>query len=337
MTEFFTRYRSEIETGLRDCLTQEPGIYRMMCYHLGFEDEAGDPCCEGGGKALRPTLCLFACEALGGNPQTALPAALAVELIHNFSLIHDDIQDDDRERRHRPTVWAIWGKPQAINAGDAMHTLAVQVLLRLSQAGVEPQRVLEAIRILTRATLEMIEGQHLDLGYEGRLGVTVNDYLDMVSRKTEALITCALELGALLSCDDPETIRAFRRCGEHLGLAFQFRDDLLGIWGDVEHTGKPTANDILRRKKTLPVVYALEQATGAVREELIQHYGGRMDQQVAHAVISILERLDAYTYVQRMAEMECQRALKALDEVPLPSWAEREMEKLTDFLLSRER
>jgi len=355
MPKIFSRYRSQVEQQLRNEMrpsrfqrNRNMPLYHLLRYHLGFVDKQGRIQAKALGKALRPTLCLFACEALGGDWLKALPAACAIELVHNFSLIHDDIQDGDLERRHRPTVWSIWGIPQAINAGNAMRDLANIALLDL-QKDLPPPKILKAFQILTQASLEMIEGQYLDISYESRLDITIQDYLEMISRKTGALIACSLQLGALLASEDEneneEVISAFRQCGRLLGLAYQIRDDILGIWGDEKSTGKPT-NDIIRRKKSLPVVYALEKACGEAQTELLQFYRGSSDKgreggsannlAAFHKVLSILEDLNAPLFAQRLAEEKCALALKQLEGIKLPPWAKEELEELADFLLNRE-
>ncbi|HIE17431.1 MAG TPA: polyprenyl synthetase family protein, partial [Dehalococcoidia bacterium] len=273
------RYRIEIDTELRSVLAERQSpLYDMMRYHFGWIDEKGNHQQGLVGKALRPTLCLLACEAVGGEYRRALPAAAAIELVHNYSLIHDDIQDDDRERRHRPTVWSIWGKPQAINAGTAMRILANIALLRLESHGVPLEKQRHIQRLLDETSLRLIEGQYLDISYESRFDITVSDYLRMIEGKTASLIACAMEVGTSLGTDDADLIESFRSIGRNLGLAFQIRDDILGIWGDKEETGKPLASDIRRRKKTLPIAYALEKAQDGLKEQLVNIYrNGALD------------------------------------------------------------
>ena len=197
-----------------------------MRYHLGWIDKKGNRTDGNTGKALRPTLCLLACQAVGGEYHRALPAAAAIELLHNFSLIHDDIQDNDRKRRHRPTVWAIWGKPQAINAGTAMRILTNVALFRLKELGVNPEKRLLVQQLLDETTLRLIEGQYLDIDYEKYVDINVSDYLRMVQGKTAALIACALESGAALGTDDERLIKNLHDLGWNLGLGFQIRDDI---------------------------------------------------------------------------------------------------------------
>jgi geranylgeranyl diphosphate synthase type I len=334
----FERYRDEIDATLRSALAGHTSpLYDMLRYHLGWMDEHGNPCAEPGGKALRPTLCLLACDAASGSHSQALPAAAAVELAHNFSLIHDDIQDDDRERRHRPTVWSVWGKAQAINAGTAMRVLASLTALGLVGQGVPVVKQLRALRLLDESCLRLIEGQYLDISFERRLDVGVADYMAMIDLKTAYLIACSLELGAMLGSDDGRLVGAFQECGRRLGLAFQIRDDYLGIWGDGAATGKPVGADIRRRKKTLPVVYALDQARGQAAAELARIYGQEQveDADVA-TVLDILAGLRAESWVQGMAEEYGDKALAALEDLTLTDWARQSLNEVAAFLIRRE-
>ncbi|TMB98261.1 MAG: polyprenyl synthetase family protein, partial [Chloroflexi bacterium] len=266
------RHRPEIESCLRSFLDRPatPELYRMLRYHLGWEDADGQPS-SASGKLLRPSLCLLACEAAGGEPRRALPAAAAVELVHNFSLVHDDIQDRDRERHHRPTVWALWGEAQGINAGDALLSLARLALLRLHDEDVEAATVLEAGRVLDERTLEMVEGQVMDLAFEQAGQITVDDCLAMMEKKTSALFDCAVYLGVLAATGDRQAAEKAGAFGRQLGLAFQIRDDLLGIWGLQTRTGKPAGADIARRKKSLPVVFGLA-AGGEISDSIKSVY-----------------------------------------------------------------
>ncbi len=331
------KYRTEVDAELRRVLAgRQSPLYDMMRYHFGWTDETGNPRQGPAGKALRPALCLLACEAVGGEYQRALPAAAAIELLHNYSLIHDDIQDGDRERRHRPTVWSLWGKPQGINAGTAMRILANCALLRLESCGVVPEKQRRIQRLLDEANLRLIEGQYLDISYEDRFDITVDDYLKMVEGKTAALIACALEVGALLGTDDEGIIESFRDIGRPLGLAFQIRDDLLGIWGHKEETGKAPGSDIWRRKKTLPVIYALETARNGLKEELMGIYQeGTLDDGAVAVVIRILEEAGARATAQEMTERLCQEAGRAVSRLALVPARKRDLEALVSFIPQR--
>lgn len=334
----FERYRGEIDAELKSALAgYELALYDMLRYHLGWTDESGAELQGAAGKALRPTLCLLACEVTSDSYRQALPAAAALELVHNFSLIHDDVQDDDGERRHRPTVWSIWGKPQAINAGTAMRVIASLTMLRLADHGVPAERQLRGLRLLDESCLHLIEGQYLDISYEKRLDVGVEDYLGMIGGKTASLIACSLALGGLLGTDDEATIQALRRFGQAIGLAFQIRDDVLGIWGDQEKTGKPVGNDIRRRKKTLPVVYALQKAEGKAREELVGIYEREaIDDAALDTVLSILAGVQAKARAQNMAEEYCARAIAEVKGLKVSPWARRSLTEMAHFLAGRE-
>lgn len=330
------RYRTEIDAELKSVLTvRRSPLYDMMRYHLGWIDEAGNQRESNAGKALRPTLCLLACEAAGGEYRRALPAAAAIELIHNYSLIHDDIQDDDRERRHRPTVWAVWGKPQAINAGTAMRILTNVALSRLCELGINPEKRLIIQQLLDETTLRLIEGQYLDISYENRLDIGVNDYLQMIESKTASLIACALEVGAILGTDDKFLVRGFHTLGRNLGLGFQIRDDILGIWGDAGLTGKPLAGDVQRRKKTLPIVRALEIAQDGHKEMLASFYNNGEKIHSVNNVLTLLEEIGAQAYAQEMADGYCQKARRIIDELGIETSSRYDFEELIDFLEER--
>ncbi len=333
----FHRYREEVDRALRSFLSRGgPALlYRMVRYHLGWEDAEGRPIAGGGGKALRPVLCLLSCEAVGGHWPAAVPAAAALELVHNFSLVHDDIQDRDTERRHRPTVWAIWGEAQAINAGDALLAAAQMAIAHLPEAGVPHERAVAAAQALSAATLEMVEGQVLDLQFEERADISLDEYLDMVSRKTGALFDAALRLGAMVGCESPDVWEAMGRCGRLLGLAFQVRDDMLGVWGQEERTGKPAA-DIRRRKKGLPVVFALARG-GRPKEVVARAYSSPSpgDEEVA-AVVAALEEAGARDYCLSLAREKKSEALALLGSLGLASGPRRELEELAEFLLERD-
>ena len=312
-------------------------MYDMMRYHLGWIDEQGNPQTATIGKRLRPVLCLLACQAVGGDWHQALPAAAAVELVHNFSLIHDDIQDRSPARRGRPTVWHIWGEPQAINVGDGMHALALSSLLRLEDGGIPHQKVVRAARILGEGSLKLCEGQYLDISYEDRLDIGIDDYLDMIGGKTAALFRCSLEIGALLGTDDESLLARLKLFGHYLGMTFQVHDDLLSMWGDERTTGKPSTLDIQMKKKTLPVVYALEKAKGEDREKLwLIYQKDKISPHDAEDVLKTLNRLDAQGYVQGTSDKFYHLALSELNSMPLPPSAKEELRAIAAFLLKRQ-
>ena len=325
------------DAGNRNVTSNEP--YRLLRYHLGWVDQQGKPMDTSvtQGKALRPTLCLFACDALSDDYSKALPAAAALELIHNFSLIHDDIQDQDVERRHQPTVWRLWGIPKALWSGNAMQCTGDLALLDVAGQNVNPATVLQVSEILTKSYLEMIQGQCMDLNFESRTDIKSDEYLYMIACKTGALIRAGLEIGALLATEDAATVKAFAEFGEHLGQAFQVRDDYLGIWGDQATLGKATDSDIRRRKKSYPVVFALERASGRAMEDLLRIYGQEeLEEDDVQRVLAVLDEVGSQENAQRVTEAAAARALEALKPVSLPQWAQSEAEDLVDFLARRE-
>jgi geranylgeranyl diphosphate synthase type I len=327
------RYLDLIENGLRSALSSRdtlPKYYGMMQYHLGWLDEGLEPVQAPRGKRLRPVLCLLTCEAVGGRVEHALDAAVAIELLHNFSLIHDDIEDESATRRHRTTVWKLWGVDQGINCGDGMYALATLTLSGLQQRGVSPERALSAQRIFAETCLALTEGQYLDMTFESEMDVDLDGYLRMIRAKSALLIACSTRLGALLGGADRETVGSYAQFGEHLGMAFQVVDDILGIWGTETTTGKSASTDILTRKKTLPVLYALPD------QELRALYAQEIttERQVAR-VVSILERRGAREYAERVAGEYSRRALSCLEGAGEDTAARRAIRDLSLSLLQR--
>ena len=337
----FSKYKSSVGDELSKVLpaSENSEAYRLLRYHLGWIDQNGIPLGTSvtQGKALRPTLCLFACDALTDDYSKALPAAAALELIHNFSLIHDDIQDQDVERRHQPTVWHLWGIPKALWSGNAMQCTGDLSLLGVSTAVIAPSTVLRVSEILTESYTEMIQGQVLDLQFESRTDIKADEYLFMIACKTGALIRAGLQIGALLGTDDQATVEAFAKFGEYLGRAFQIRDDYLGIWGDQATLGKATGNDIRRRKKSYPVVFALERARGRAMEDLLRIYEQEeLEEDDVQRVLAVLDEVGSQQNAQLLTEAAAAQALEALKPVSLPEWARTEAEELVDFLARRE-
>ena len=283
-------------------------LYEMVRYHLGL-DEDGQR-----GKRIRPLLGLLAYESLTGDHRRALPGAAAVELGHNFSLVHDDIEDRDVERRHRATLWTVFGVPQAINTGDTLFTLSRMALHRLSDLGFSDAKVLDLMRLYDETCLALCEGQFMDIWsaeHDDRL--SVDFYFDMIGRKTAALIAASVQAGAMLATDDEDVIDAYRGFGWSLGIAFQLNDDLLGIWGDEQATGKEPS-DLAKHKKTLPLIYALETAAESdrarLREILAKENALDADLDEARA---ILERSGAREYTRERARTERDEALRRLE------------------------
>jgi len=329
---FFAEWLPPLEAEMRQAVGEptHPGeqlFYGMLMYHLGWADAQLRPARVDAGKRIRPMLCLLACAAGGGDPAQALPAAAAIELLHNFSLIHDDIQDRSQTRRGRPTVWALWGVAQAINAGDALFVIAHRALWHLRQRGVPAERILEVAERFDAACLMLTKGQHLDLAFETADRVTVADYLEMIRGKTAALLAASLGIGARLAGFPPQELEAF---GEALGMAFQVQDDLLGIWGDPAVTGKPVADDLRARKKTLPVIYAMERAPG-----FAERY--RAPDTPLEVLLRDLEACGARAEAEATAAVFTRQALEALERAGLRNPYGEALRELALALLSRSR
>jgi geranylgeranyl diphosphate synthase, type I len=302
-------------------------LYEMVRYHLGLDGPAGVS-----GKRLRPLLGLLAFSSLTGDHRRALPGAAAVELGHNFSLVHDDIEDRDIERRHRAALWTLYGIPQAINTGDALFVLSRLALHRLTALGFDDAKVLRLMRLYDETCLALCEGQFIDIWTsEHDDAMTVDLYFDMIGRKTAALIAASIESGALLATDDEAVIGAFRTFGWSLGLAFQVNDDLLGIWGHEQATGKEPS-DLAKRKKTLPVIYAMEHGHPGDRERLDAIY--RRTEPSAEEVDearAILERCGARDFTRTEARRRRDEALAALDSVD--AVADEARERLRELIV----
>lgn len=336
----FTALLSDIEAEMRDVLDERDGqarpLYEMLSYHLGLDQPDGPR-----GKRMRPLLGLLAYQSLTGDYRPALPGAAAVELGHNFSLVHDDIEDADRERRHRPTLWAIWGVPLAINAGDALFALSRLALYRLLEDGFSERRVLALMRVYDETCLALCEGQFLDISFERRTDVTVEAYLEMIGRKTAALVGASVQAGAILATDDPETIEAYRHFGYHLGLAFQMADDVKGTFWSAAESGKPEAGDVRKRKKTLPLVWALEHASGPDRARLQEIYGpdaaesdGPMSPVEVDEVLAILDRAGAREQTLAEARRFRDLALADADVLPIDEGRRGELRELVESVIA---
>ncbi len=293
-----------MDDALRALDGRAPHLAGMVRYHLGDADVDLTPLPPGAvdkGKRMRPAIALLCAGAAGGDPAVAAPLGAALELLHNFTLIHDDIQDHSPTRRHRETVWHIWGIGQGINAGDALFAAAHLPLFRLPELGVPSDMALRLVRDFDRMTIAIVEGQTLDIGFEGRNDVTPADYLGMISGKTAAIVRFAARSGAILGGADDQAATHFEAFGEALGIGFQVQDDLLGIWGTTAQTGKAPADDIRRRKQSLPILLLRDHAAPREREELSALFA--VDDVDARGVARVLDLLDLYD-VRGMVESQ---------------------------------
>lgn len=334
--ELAAEYLPALEAAMKETVAEGEGKlqrhYGMMRYHLGWADEQLRPAKAPAGKRLRPLLCLLSCEACGGDWRNALPVGVALELIHNFSLVHDDIQDRSPTRRHRPTVWKLWGEALAINVGDGLLILAHLALRELTKSGIPPERVTEVYRILDEACLALIEGQFLDISFEREERVSLGEYLRMVRGKTAALMAASTRLGAFIATEDAEIVEHFRAFGENLGFAFQVQDDILGLWGDEAVTGKPVADDLRQRKKTLPIIYAMEREPELARLMSKPRWGERE----FRSALELVNRSGAREFAQAEARRFYEQALRELEAVGRRNRASQALAELASFIVERE-
>jgi geranylgeranyl diphosphate synthase type I len=325
------RSRGLVEPALQAALERlDPWCRHVATYHLGWCDADGQPTPGRGGKYVRPALALLAAEAVGAPVTAALPGAVAVELVHNFSLLHDDLMDRDVERRHRRTVWSIWGPATAILAGDALLALAHEVLLEAPSAGAS-----RAAWLLAGATRELTRGQVADLAFETRDDVGLDECIEMARAKTGALLAAGAGIGAVLAEAPESTVDALVTFGREVGLAFQLVDDVLGIWGDPAVTGKPVHSDLRSRKKSLPVAWA------AARPDVVGQLHGWLtgrdeptDETVA-GVADLLDRAGARAWALAQAEACMRQAEQALTQVDIKPQARAELIQLAHYVVDR--
>lgn len=321
-----------VRSALREAIARlDDTIRPVAAYHLGWCDEHGRPIVADGGKSIRSRLTLMAARAVGGDEVCAVPGAVAVELVHNFSLVHDDLMDRDATRRHRPTVWAVWGDAMALLVGDAMLSLAHTVLLEIGT----PQAV-SAARMIDAATLELIRGQAADIEFEHRDDVSLAECTAMAMGKTAALLTAGATIGGVLGGAPPDTMAALERYGRDIGIAFQLVDDLLGIWGDPAVTGKPVFSDLRSRKKTLPVTRALESRRPQARElaRWLARPGEPGEDDLA-AAAGLIEASGARRWALTEAHRRAASAEAALAAVDIGPDHRRELTGLANYIVER--
>ncbi len=333
------RFRGQVDAQIERLLADRESLllYNVIRYHLGLDAEGSGmvlPALQGG-KRVRAALCLLSCQACGGSLEDAAPAAAAVELLHSFTLLHDDIADQDETRRGRSTAWREWGIGQAITAGDALFALANLAMYKLE---CPPKVLAEVIRELNEATLAVCEGQQLDISFEGRADIAVGDYLQMIERKTAVLIAAACAIGARVAQAPERPRESLRNFGRQVGLAFQVADDLLGIWGAASDLGKPVGSDLRRNKRSLPIIYTLQQAGETEREVLAARLAAGLEtDREATELAARMEALGARALCEDMARESLNEALAALEAADLEAGARSELKILASFLIERQR
>lgn len=331
MVSTLDRSRAAAVPALRDAVARlDPTCRLVASYHFGWCDADGVPTTGSGGKAVRPALALLAAEAVGAPGNVALPGAVAVELVHNFSLLHDDLLDGDLERRHRRTAWSIWGSATAILTGDALVALAHEVLLESDSPAAA-----RAAWVLATTTRELTRGQTDDLAFEKRADVTLDECLDMAAAKTGSLLGASTAIGALLGGAPAPTVTALQAFGTQFGLAFQLVDDVLGIWGDPAVTGKPVHSDLRARKKSLPVTWAIGRG---VDPELRAWLAGEgeADPACVSRVADLLLATGAREWALDEARQRMAAAEAALSSVELDPRARADLLALARFVVDRD-
>jgi geranylgeranyl diphosphate synthase type I len=309
----------------------DPLTARLAGYHLGWNDPEGRPV-EAGGKSLRPALAVLSARAAGASPPQGGPAAAAVELVHAFSLLHDDIMDGDHTRRHQPTAWVVFGRPAAILAGDALLILAMDTLLDEGTRG-----AVWAARCLSAATQRLIAGQAADMDFENRQDVGLEECRRMAADKTGSLLACACSIGAMTAEAPQSLVTALAAYGGELGLAFQLADDLLGIWGDPKVTGKPTLSDLRARKKTLPIVAALTSDTTAGRRlaGLLADPEPLTEADLLEAA-QLIDQAGGRAWAEKQAQHHLDVSERILSAAPMPAVVRNEFLDIARFITSRD-
>ena len=313
-----------------------PAVRQVAAYHFGWVDADGLPREANGGKAVRPTLAVLSAQAVGAEAAVGIPGALAVEMVHNFSLLHDDVMDRDEERRHRPTAWTVFGSSAAILAGDALLSLAFEALF-----DVPSTRSTAAQRALAAATQQLIVGQVDDLDFERRLDVGVDECIEMAGGKTAALMACAAAIGAHLTAAPADVVGALDTFGRELGLAFQLVDDLLGIWGSTTTTGKPVGADLRARKKSLPVVAAMASGTAAGQELRQVYSSGELhadaDSRVVERAAALVDDAGGRAWASAEATRRLDLACEALASVDIEPDPREALFDIAHYVTARDR
>lgn len=324
-----------LEMDMRQVLNCDPtpAFSGMLHYHMGWMDADFAPIEGKAGKRIRPLLCLLSCAAAEGSWHDAIPAGSAIELLHNFSLIHDDIEDSSPTRRGRETLWTIWGVEHAINIGDTLFALSHIALNRLRERGVSAEVTVDALRRFDETCVALTKGQYLDMLFEKKATVTVSEYLEMITGKTAVLLALSCELGAKVAGKDAQIQHHFAQFGLNCGLAFQVIDDILGIWGDEAHIGKSASTDLTTKKKTLPVLYGL---TNDDKLRKLYETTEEPDDTFVAQAIARLDKAGAHDYSKEMATQYTKTAIDHLEEAQLTGKAGEALRELTDMLLNRD-
>jgi geranylgeranyl diphosphate synthase type I len=326
LPEFEEEIRSTI---MNDVPDSYPELREMINYHFGFNNK--NDANQSQGKRIRPLIVLLSCMSCGGEWRKALPAAVSIELIHNFSLIHDDIEDVSELRRGRETLWKVYGIAQAINTGDAIFSLAQLNMLKLGNK-INKSVGFDALQKLNETCLILTGGQNLDISFENRELVSEDEYFVMIGGKTASLLAASSELGAIITQSSNSNRLALRSFGEALGLAFQAWDDWLGIWGNEQELGKSTSSDLVTKKKTLPILYTMNKS-----DEFVAIFNREnISLNDVHQLIKLLEKIGAKEYTEKIANYYSELALKSLNSINTSHHEPKKaLEELANLLINR--
>ncbi|MCJ7732362.1 polyprenyl synthetase family protein [Candidatus Bathyarchaeota archaeon] len=288
-----------------------------------------------GGKRLRPFLTIKACEAAGGKMKDAIPFAAALEILHNFTLVHDDVMDHDELRRGNPTVHAKYGEPMAILAGDLLFAKVYQSVLDYAPAHMSSDDVIQALQKMTDAIIILCEGQALDVSFPKATDVTEEDYIFMIGGKTSALFKACAEVGAIVAGASNEKIEALAKFAWDAGIAFQIVDDVLGITADESKLGKPVGSDIREGKKTIIMIHALKHANTEQLDILLKAMGEKSDPEAVKAAVKVLNDVGSIEYAKKKAEKYSESAFKSIESLR-DTPAKQQLVELVNYFVQRE-
>jgi geranylgeranyl diphosphate synthase type I len=319
-----------LEAEMKDVFASREGfLYDLLRYHMGWSSQQGEALDSPPRLHFQSMLTLVCCQAISGDFSAALPAAAGIEFVHNYTLVHGDVQSNRAVSDDRPSVWWVWGPAQAINVGDGLHALGRNTIMRLAQRGIPPERVLPAVTSLDKACLALCEGQYMDLEFQDQLMVTSADYHNMIGRKTGALAGCATELGAIAAGADNDVCAAFQKMGHGLGMAWQISLDIADLWGRGDDG--MTSSNMLNKKKSLPLIHALESSPLSDKRALGNIYMKRgLQPEDVSQVMGILNQTGARPFAEARAQ---ELAQEALSGTGLSEEGLKPLRDLTDWAL----